>query len=96
MDIYANLTIYLEYDRRNNWKNKENVKEVLNLMKRFYVWSGLKINLGKTYVTIFGRECKKTKFVDELKLKWCIDFKLLGIHFDVTLSNMQKTLSNRP
>ena len=38
--------------------------------------------------TIFGRDCKKPQFVDELKLKWCNEFKLLGIHFDVTLSNM--------
>ena len=68
---------------------------VLNLMERFYVWSGLKINVGKTYETIFGREFKKPRFVDELKIKWCNDFKLLGIHFDVTLSNMQKKLSNR-
>ena len=91
MDIYADdLTIYLEYDKRNNWRNKENIREVFILMERFYMWSGLKINLGKTYVTIFGRECNKPKFVDELKLKWCNSFKLLGIYFDVTLSNMQK------
>ena len=50
----------------------------------------VKINLGKTYVTIFGREYNKPKFIDELRLKWCNSFKLLGIHFDVTLSNMQK------
>ena len=66
-------------------------------MERFFTWSGLKINLGKTYVTIFGRECNKPKFIDELKLKWCNSFKLLGIHFDVTLSNMQKKkIPNRP
>ena len=59
-------------------------------MERFYVWLGLKINLGKTYVTIFGRESKKPRFVDELKIKWCNEFKLLGIHFDVMLSNMQR------
>ena len=28
-------------------------------------------------------------FVDKLRIKWCTDFKLLGIYFDVTLSNMQ-------
>ena len=59
MDIYANdLTMYLEYDGKSNWKNKDNVREVLSLMEKFYVWSGLKINLGKTYVTIFGRESR--------------------------------------
>ena len=59
-------------------------------MEKFYNWSGLKINLGKRYVTIFGRDSKEPKFVEELKLKWCNNFKLLGIHFDATLSEMQK------
>ena len=27
--------------------------------------------------------------MDELKIKWCTDFRLLGIYFDVTLSKMQ-------
>ena len=46
MDIYADdLTIYLEYDRKSKWKNKENIREVLVLMERFFGWSGLKINL---------------------------------------------------
>ena len=58
-------------------------------MERFYNWSGLKINLSKTYISIFGKELKEPKFVQELKLKWCTNFKLLGIYFDVTLSNMQ-------
>ena len=31
---------------------------------------------------------KKTRFVDELKIKWCLEFKLLGINFDVTLSKI--------
>ena len=92
MDIYADdLSIYLEYDGRRNWRNKENIGEVLAIMERFYEWSGLKINLGRTYVTIFGRDCKEPKFVKELKLKWCKNFKLLGVHFDATLSEMQKT-----
>ena len=94
MDIYADdLSIYLEYDCKRNWRNKENIREVLSIMERFYNWSGLKINLGKTYVTIFGKECKEPKFVNYLKLKWCINFKLLGIHFDVTLSKMQKKIT---
>ena len=58
-------------------------------MEKFYEWSGLKINLSKTYIAIFGKEMNEPKFVQELKLKWCINFKLLGIFFDVTLSDMQ-------
>ena len=60
------------------------------MMERFFEWSGLKINLSKTYVNIFGRDHSKPKFVDELKIKWCNSFELLGIHFDSTLTNMQK------
>ena len=41
-------------------------------------------------MTIFGRDCKEPKFVEELKLKWCKNFKLLGVYFDATLSEMQK------
>ena len=44
IDIYADdLSIYLEYDRRRNSINKENIREVLIIMERFYNWSGLKI-----------------------------------------------------
>ena len=57
-------------------------------MERFREWSGLRINLGKTYLTIFGRQFDKPRFVDELKIKWCVEFKLLGIYFDFTLSRM--------
>ena len=33
LDIYADdLTVYLEYDRKNSWKNKENVKRVLEVI----------------------------------------------------------------
>ena len=57
-------------------------------MEKFKEWSGLKINLGKTYLTIFGKQYRKPKFVDELEIKWCVEFKLLGIYFDATLSKM--------
>ena len=58
-------------------------------MNKFQEWSGLKINLDKTYLAIFGKLHQKTSFVNELKIKLCTEFKLLGIHFDVTLSKMQ-------
>ena len=57
-------------------------------MKKFEEWSGLKINLGKTNLTIFGKKMEKPTFVDDLRIKWCVEFKLLGIQFDCTLSNM--------
>ena len=57
-------------------------------MNKFKDWSGLKINLGKTYLTIFGMYFEKPRFVDELNIKWCVGFKLLGMQFDSTLSKM--------
>ena len=89
LDMYADdLSIFLEYKKGNPYENKENVKRVLQTMEIFKGWSGLKINLGKTYLTVFGILTDKPKFISELGIKWCTEFKLLGIHFDSTLSNM--------
>ena len=89
IDMYADdLSVYLNFRKKNNFLNKQNVCNVLLTMKKFEEWSGLKINLGKTNVTIFGKKVEKPTFVDDLKIKWCVDFKLLGIQFDCTLSNM--------
>ena len=57
-------------------------------MEKFKEWSGLKINLGKTYLTIFWKQYRKRRFVDELEIKWCVEFKVLGIYFDSTLFKM--------
>ena len=87
--MYADdLSIYLEYSNSRESENKGNVQSILQMMEKFREWSGLKINLGKTYLTIFGKIHKKPKFVDELKINQCIKFKLVGICFDVTLSKM--------
>ena len=90
LDIYTDdLTIYLEYNRKKSCKNRENVSKVLQILRKFQQWSGLKINLGKTYLAFFVKLCQKLMFLDELKLKWCTEFMLLGVYFDVTLSKMQ-------
>ena len=89
IDMYADdLSVYLEFKRDREHDNKSNVQCVLQTMEKFREWSGLKINLGKTYLTVFGKQCKEPKFVDELQVKWCVKFKLLGIYFDSTLSKM--------
>ena len=64
------------------------MQSILQAMERFREWSGLKINLGKTYLMIFSRHFERPGFGDELKIKWCVEFKLLGIYFDSTLSRM--------
>ena len=87
--MYADdLSVYLEFKGKSKSENKQNVRNVLQTMDRFEEWSGLKINLGKTNLTIFGKHVEKPTFADELNLKWCVEFKLLGIHFDSTLSKM--------
>ena len=89
IDMYADdLSVYLEFKRKNRFENKQNVQNILQTMDKFKEWSGLKINLGKTNLTVFGKQAEKPTFVDELNLKWCVDFKLLGIYFNSTLSRM--------
>ena len=54
-DIYADdLTTYLNRHKSDNKKNQENVRKILETLEMFFVWSGLKINRGKTYLSIFG------------------------------------------
>ena len=62
-DIYAdNLLIFLGYNKGRESENKENVRNILKIMGKFPEWSGLKINLAKTYLAIFGKIYKKHKF----------------------------------
>ena len=82
LDMYADdLSIFLEYKKKSHYENKKNVKCVLQTMEIFRGWSGLKINLGKTYLTVFGKLTDKPKFIKELGINWCTEFKLLGIYF---------------
>ena len=37
---------------------------------------------------MFGKLVEKPSFVNELNIKWCVEFKLLGIQFDSTLAKM--------
>ena len=54
-DTYAdNLTIYLKYKRYDQHFNTENTRTLLDCLKKFEKWSGLKVNEGKTQVTVFG------------------------------------------
>ena len=89
IDMYADdLSVYLEFKKKNKFENKRNIKNVLQTLDKFKEWSGLSINLGKTNLTVFGKLVEKPSFVDELNIKWCVEFKLLGIHFDSTLERM--------
>ena len=90
LDIYAHeITLYLRRDKSNLRANFRNVHEAMRVVEIFYRGSGLKVNRGKTYITIFGSRFGKLVYVDQLGIKWCSSFKLLGITFNQTLSNME-------
>ena len=53
-DIYADdLTIYMDRHKTKERKNQENVSKTLKVIELFFDWSGLKVNRGKTYLSIF-------------------------------------------
>ena len=60
----------------------------------FFVWSGLRINHGKTYMSIFGECLDCPRFVQTLGIKWCTEFTLLGIRFDQSLDLIDSNYDN--
>ena len=78
-------SIYLHRHSYNEKKNLENVSKALEIIEIFFIWSGLKINGGKTYLSIFGQNLEKPRFVQELGIKLCTEFTLFRIKFDQTL-----------
>ncbi len=54
-DTYADdLTVYLKYRRYDQDFNTQNTRALLDCLETFEKWSGLKVNQGKTQVTIIG------------------------------------------
>ena len=60
----------------------------------FFVWSGLRVNRGKTYLSIFGASLACPRFVQTLGIKWTTEFKLLGINFDQCLAKIGQNYQN--
>ena len=74
-DIYTDeLTIYMNRHKSDSIKNQENVRKTLEVIEMFYVWSGLKINRGKTYSSIFGASLACPRFMQMLRIKWGTEF----------------------
>ena len=80
--------------KTDNRKNQENVSKTLEVIEMFFVWSGLRINRGKTYLLIFGASLACPRFVQTLGIKWTTEFKLLGINFDQCLAKMGQNYQN--
>ena len=91
LDQYADdLTIYLERFEEYE-KNYNNINAVLTILDGFQSLSGLKANRDKTMLTVFGCKDDDSFLCEDLEIKWVTNFKLLGIHFDQTLENMNIT-----
>ena len=45
--------------KKNHRKNKKNVKNTLEIIETFFVWSGLKVNRGKTYLSFLTQNLEK-------------------------------------
>ena len=78
----------MERHKTNKRKNQKNVSKTLEVIELFFDWSGLKVNRGKTYLSIFGASLACPRFVTTLRIKWTEEFKLLGINFDQCLARM--------
>ena len=88
LDQYADdLTLYLERSEVHS-ENIENVKAVLDTLECFRLLSGLTVNRGKTMLSIFGCKESYPQMCEQLGIKWCTNFKLLGLWFDRTLEDM--------
>ena len=84
MSLYADdCSIFLEY-------NALNLSNVIGALNSFFLTSELQIQLQKTQCVVFGK-IPATDYVlcTEFGLKWDQNFKLLGIKFDGTLSNIE-------
>ena len=64
------FTIYLQRHSFNEKKNLENVRNALEIIEMFFVWSGLKVNRGNTYLSIFGMCLESPRFLQTLGIRW--------------------------
>ena len=51
-------------------KNQENVSNALKVIEMFFDWSGLKVNRGKKYLSIFGASLASPRFVAKFRIKF--------------------------
>ena len=84
------LSIYMNRHKSNSRKNQENVSKTLEVIEMFFVWSGLKIDRGKTYLSIFGASLACPRFMQTLGIKWSTEFRLLGLNFDQCLTKIDQ------
>ena len=67
---------------------EKSLKAALNLLKQFYIMSGLKINVDKTRALWIGSSCGSLETLcEEFALDWSQDpLKILGVTFPLSFS----------
>ena len=60
----------------------------MEIIETVHAQSGLKVNSGKAFSTIFRKQSKQPEYVAQLDIKWCSSFELLGVQFNQMLSEM--------
>ena len=90
LSLFADdMSIFLTY-------NAENLRNAVQVLSDFFRISGLKIQLEKTQVVVFGNMPQGNyKLCPEIALAWNQSFKLLGINFDPTLKNMKENYNEK-
>lgn len=69
--------------------SEKSFKTLMSELQSFYNMSGLKINQSKTQLVWIGsKKYSNHKLCQEIELIWTINFKLLGIQYDVDLSKI--------
>ena len=80
--LYADdLTIFINYDG-------DELRDVIMILNDFFFISGLKINFSKTQCVKIGDAQNDPNLCDDLGLTWEQSFKLLGIHLDASLNDL--------
>ena len=71
--------------------SEKSLKATIDELNNFNAISGLKINLSKTQLVWIGSKKYSNEILcHEMNFHWTTQFKLLGIHFDVDLTNIPK------
>ena len=90
LDFYADdLTAYLD-------GSETSLENIITILDRFKLISGLKINLSKCKAVWIGKNrFSDQKICGNLNLIWTNRFRLLGIDFDSDLALMDNNFQNK-
>ena len=77
-------------------RDKESIREVIHILDRFEVLSGLKVNRDKTQVLRIGKGAISDPILcPELGLKWVTKLKVLGIYLTPKPSDMMANFKEK-